>query len=149
MAISKAFQERFLELVEDLPDTKRSDVPAKIGISYSIFSNGLNYGIVPKVKVLVRIADFFDCSLEFLLGLSDDENFTKSQNPTPFHMRLEALIEESKMTVYQISQKTHIERSNFSFWRRNMFLPTLEHVEILSDFFDVSFDYLVGRSYER
>lgn len=149
MAISFEFQSRFQELVDEMTDIKKSAIPGKIGIGYDIFSKSLNYGIVPKTKVLVRIADYFNISLEYLLGMTKDEYFTKAKRPISFPERLEQLCRETGLTIYQISQETHIDRSNFSFWRRGKYLPSLEHLALLAEYFESSFDYILGRSDDK
>ena len=76
MAVSNEFQTRITDLVAE-SDHKRSDLPKLIGIDYSSLSNALNYGIIPTPRILIRIADFFNISLAYLLGSSDDETFFK------------------------------------------------------------------------
>ncbi len=83
----------------------------------------------------IRIADFFNVPLEYLLGTSDNMYFSKAKKPISFHERLEELCKETGLTVYKIGKKTHIDRSNFSFWRRGMYLPSLEHLPLLADYF--------------
>ena len=55
-----------------------------MNIAYTIFSKAYNYGIVPKPIILMRIADFFNISVEYLLGNTDDEYFEKSKSPKTF-----------------------------------------------------------------
>ncbi len=54
-----------------------SDICKKLGLSsgtYSHWKNGTKY---PRVEILVRIADYFDCSVDYLLGRTDIKNSVK------------------------------------------------------------------------
>ena len=144
MAVSNEFQTRITDLVAE-SDHKRSDLPKLMGIDYSSLSNALNYGIIPTPRILIRIADFFNISLAYLLGSSDDETFFKAKEPTTFKDRVIALCDEKAVTCYRVSQDCFFDKSYISRWIHKGYFPSLELLEILSDYFDVSLDYICGR----
>ena len=41
--------------------------------SKNSFSRAYNYGIVPKTPTLIKIADYFNISIEYLMGITDVE----------------------------------------------------------------------------
>ena len=43
-----------------------------IGIEPTTFSNVYNYGIIPKTPTLIKIADYFNVSLDYLFGRTDN-----------------------------------------------------------------------------
>ena len=90
MAVSIDFQNRITDLVAE-SENKKSELPMQIGIDYRSLSNALNYGIVPKPRILIRIADYYNISIKFLLGKTEDEYFEKSKNPSNFKNRLNSL----------------------------------------------------------
>lgn len=152
MRVSDKFQERFNDLVEEkFSFEKKTEVARQIGITYNTFSKIGNYGIVPKVSVLIRIADYFNVSIEYLLAESDDEYFEKSKAPSTFLERLNELKEKKEIkSYYRLAENLHLDRTVISNWLNDGFLPELSNLELLSDFFDVSIDYLLGRTdYER
>ncbi len=147
MRISVAFQNRFQELLEEANYNNKTLAAQKIGITYVTFSKAYNYGIVPKVSVLIQIADFFNVSIDYLLANTDDDRFLKSQNPKTFQERFVMLKERKKIkSFYELAEKVHIHKSNISQWLLKNYLPELESLEDLADFFDVSLDYLLGRT---
>ena len=148
MAVSNEFQSRITDLVAE-SEHKRSDLPKLIGIDYSSLSNALNYGIIPTPRILIRIADFFNISLAYLLGSSDDETFFKAKEPTTFKDRFIALCDEKAVTFYRVSQDCFFDKSYISRWIHKSYFPSLELLEILSDYFDVSLDYILGRTDDR
>lgn len=147
MAISKDFQKRFVDLTSDI-EVKSKDKKAEIiGINRTTFSNAYNYGIVPKTPSLIRIADYFNISIEYLLANTDDEYFDKSAQPKSFLERLEELrIERKIKTRYALSQELLIHRNNIAQWYNLNCLPLVDDLMIIADYFKVSIDYLLGRT---
>ena len=148
MAVSIEFQKRITDLVAE-SNTKKSELPALIGIDYISLSNAINYGIVPTPRILIRMANFFNVSINYLLGRSDDDKFSKSSTNVSFKDRLNSLCSEKGVTVYKVSQACFIERSYFSKWINNDYFPSLEMLDILCDYFDVSIDYILGRTDDK
>ncbi len=147
MRISVEFQNRFKELVEETCDNAKTLAAEKIGVTYVTFSKIYNYGILPKVAVLVQIADFFNVSLEYLLARTDDDRFVRSERPQTFQERLVLLKEEKGLkSFYELAEKVHIHKSNISQWLLKNYIPEIENLEILADYFGVTLDYLLGRT---
>lgn len=151
MRISTEFQNRFKELLQDLNITNKTLAAEKIGITYVTFSKALNYGIVPKIAVLIKLADFFNVSIEYLLAMTDEEYFEKSANPKTFPERLNYLREKKGIpTIYVLADQIHIHRNIIGQWINKNYIPELDNLEIIADFFNVSLDYLLGRTdYEK
>ncbi len=145
MSLSKIFQKRFIDIINET-DYKRAELSKLIPISQSSLSNALSYGIIPSVKTLIRVADFFDISINFLLGKTNEENFIKSSTPTTFHQRFESLCAENEVTHYKVASDCLFDKSSISKWFSKNFIPELEILELLCDYFNVSLDYLLGRT---
>lgn len=145
MSLSTIFQKRFNEIIEE-SDYKRAEIVKLVPISHSTLSNALSYGIIPSVKTLIRVADFFDISINYLLGKIDEEYFEKSSNPTTFHKRFESLCSEKEVTHYKVAADCLFDKSSISKWFSKNFIPELEIIELLCEYFNVSPDYLLGRT---
>ena len=148
MSISLSFQKRFKSLLEE-SDYSRSEIAKLIPLSQSTLSNALTYGIIPSTKTLIKIADFFDISINFLLGKTDIEDFYKSSSPASFLPRFESLCSEKEVTHYKVAADCLFDKSNISRWITKGFLPELEILELLCDYFNVSIDYLLGRTEDK
>ena len=146
MAISPEFQKRFQELVAETNEKTKTATAQKLGISYALFTKAYNYGILLKPQILARIADRFEVSLDYLLGLSDNCEWERPSRTTSFHERFAALLASKELTAYELSKRTHINKSNISQWKKFDYVPVLADLLILADFFDVSLDYLLGRT---
>ncbi len=148
MSISNAFQERLTELVEDC-EVNKSELPNLIGVDYRSLSNALNYGIIPTPRILIRIADYFNVSIKYLLGTSNDEYFNKAKVKSDFKTRFDFLCNENSITHYKVSKDLHFDQSYITRWFSKNYLPSLELLDIICDYFKVSIDYLLGRTDER
>ena len=148
MSISNKFQVRLTDLIEDC-EVNKSALPNLIGIDYRSLSNALNYGIVPTPRILMRIADYFNVSIKYILGASDDEYFSKAKIKSDFKTRFELLCTEKKVTHYKVSKDLHFDNSYITRWFKKNYLPSLELLETISDYFKVSIDYLLGRTDDR
>ena len=145
MSLSKKFQQRFRELITDY-DYKRSDIVRLIPINQCTLSNALSYGIVPSTKTLIRVADFFNVSINFLLGKTEENDFIKAEKTATFISRFESLCLEKKVSHNKVANDCSFDKSNISRWFSKEYTPELEIVELLCDYFNVSPDYLLGRS---
>ena len=56
------------------------------------------------------------------------------------------LIQSRKISVYQVSKDTGISESLMSQWKSGRQLPKYDNLNILADYFNVSGDYLLGRT---
>lgn len=148
MEHSEKFKNRFLELVGDL-DCKKSEIPKLLNIDYNVYMKIAEFGILPKPVVLIRIADYFNISIEYLLGRTDDSSFTKAETATTFLERYQALKTEYHMTDYAVAQKLHIATSYTTNWKNKKYIPSIINLTILSETFKVSIDYLLGRTDDR
>lgn len=140
------FRKRLETLVEET-DIPKYELVKKIGISQTTLSKALMYGIIPKTKTLILIADYFNTSLDYLLCKTDDPVFYGALNRKTFYERLQELKTRKGFTTnYALAQDSHLPRQFFYDWEKNHHLPSVDVLEYLSEYFEVSLDYLLGRS---
>ena len=58
-----------------------------VQVDFRFLSNAYNFGIIPKPSTLMKMADYFNVSIDYLLGRSDNDTFSKSDNPVGFYAR--------------------------------------------------------------
>ncbi len=148
MSIPNVFQNRITDLVEDC-EVNKSALPNLIGVDYRSLSNALNYGIIPTPRILIRIADYFNISVKYLLGTSDDDYFKKAKVKSDFKTRFDYLCKDKNVTHYKVSKDLHFDQSYITRWLNKNYLPSLELLELLSDYFKVSIDFLLGRTDDK
>ena len=146
--VSPEFRERLLELIDDV-GCRRTEFSSLVKVNKDIISRATIYGIVPSMQSLLKIADYSEVSLEYLLGLKDKNEFYKSESPTTFHARLLQLTEEKGTTFAQIAHRMPFARNLFQEWLRRKTLPTLDNLLALAEYFKVSPEYLLGRTDDK
>lgn len=144
MSISTKFQTRINELVGE-SDLKKIDLAKAGNFDYRSLSNAIVYGIIPTTSTLVKMANYFKVSMDYLLGRSNKNEYVGLSNTT-FKERFELLCQENKVTHYKVSQDCFFDKSNVSRWITKNYLPTLEILDMIANYFNVSIDYLLGRT---
>ncbi len=67
MECSAKFKQRFLDLTGDM-DCNKSQIHKILNIDYNIYLKISEFGVIPKPVILMRIADYFNISIRFLIG---------------------------------------------------------------------------------
>ncbi len=143
--ISEKFQLRLLSIINDR-DCAKSELARQAGISYAVMSHMTVYGIIPTTAILIKLANYLDLPLAYVLGESDDTTFYKSESPTSFHVRLKQLKEERQTTYSKIAVVVNFPDSYFHGWIKHKSLPSIEFLKPIAEYFKVSIDYLLGRT---
>lgn len=70
------FWKRFYELCIN-KNTKPNPVAKDIGISSGVITKWKNGTTIPNGETLIKIADYLDCSVDYLLGRTDNPEVNK------------------------------------------------------------------------
>ena len=63
-----------------------------------------------------------------------------------FGQRLKDLRAQKNMTQQELADRSHIARSTLGMYEQDRRRPDFESLDTLADFFDVGFDYLLGKT---
>ncbi|WKG34822.1 helix-turn-helix domain-containing protein [Lactococcus lactis] len=121
----------------------QKELAEKVGVKQNSYANWENGNREPNIEMLVRIADYFDVSLDYLLG-GKMKNITEE-----FSLCLKKLRMKIKLSQKQIAEELKISQQQYSKWEGGIITPNAETLVRLADYFDVSVDYLLGRKRER
>lgn len=147
--ISDAFRLRITELIKNA-GLNNTTYAKLLHIDRDTITHAANYGIIPKVQILMRIADHHKITITYLLGDNDDEdNFHEASPRSTFHIRVKELCEEKKIVFSDIKYQVSFPYAYFYDWMREGTLPTLDKLDSIASYFGVSLDYLLGRSDDR
>ena len=119
---------------------------AKItGIKESCISFYLQGKSMPTVVSLVKMADYFNCSTDFLLGREEENKSVKFKPCPPFSEQLLFLKSHFKCSAYKIYHNTNIAKSSYYEWLSGERQPLLDNIIKLAELFDCSVDFILGR----
>ncbi len=148
--VSMEFSKQLADLIDekkiDIPDYDKYKLAANAKVSKDIINRALTFGIIPSLQPLVRIADELNVSLLYLLGESDNPNFYKADAPKTFHERLEELASKKGVKYSEIARTMPFAENFFYEWKRRNHLPSREYLKAIADYFQVTMDYLLGRT---
>ncbi len=140
--LSDALKE--LMLINDLTEKTLAEQTGIPIACISVYVRGLQ---LPYIDTLLKLADYFKCSVDYLLGLTD--NFCKKDYnySSTFLQRFNELLVTNNCTTYKKFGINEISKSSFYDWKRGKSLPTLENLVKLAQRFNRSIDYILGREY--
>ena len=141
---SAAMQSRLKALLDEF-DMTASEFSVAASINKDVIGRMLTYGIVPSLRTLIKAADVFEVPVMYLLG-EDERDFIPSLTPATFHARIASLAEERGVKYSEISRRMSFAPNSIYEWMRAGTLPSLDYLVELAAYFDVSCDYLLGRT---
>ena len=103
----------------------------------------------PSVRTLTKIADYFDCSLDYLTGRCKNQNAHRSQEDRDLQNgqianRIKLLCKKHNVTAKAMLEEIGLNK-NFMYDLSKGKSPTVKNLTKIADYFDCSLDYLTGR----
>lgn len=142
--VSEQFVERFSELLDEA-GTNAFTVSKEIGCGNSTLSHYLTKRHLPKLNIAIKLADYFNCTVDYLLGRKDENEATKF-NPCPdFGTRFDNICKELDVSRYRLHEDTKIAESVMRYWIQGKTKPSVFNIIQIADALNVSIDYLIGR----
>lgn len=137
------FSERLRELIIER-DISPKQLAEAINVAVSSIHRWQSGKLQIHLSKLIKIANYFHCSLDFLTGRIEEYVPYSSKECPPFPKRLREVIKEKGISTYKLSNETKIEGCYFYKWDRGAD-PHIQTLIKLADYLDISIDYLVGR----
>lgn len=138
------FSESLAELMQER-NLSVKDLAEEVGIKDSNLYYYLRAERLPSVEALVLLADYFSCSADYLLGLTDESRVETYKQCPPFSQQLNFLLEYFGLSTYKVYTCANISKARFFDWKRGKYVPSLDNIMKLAEVFDCSVDYLLGR----
>ncbi len=145
------FSKRLKKLMDNEKISRRM-LALKTGSQRKSVLNWLNGIYYPRYDSLIRLADYFNVSCDYLLGEVNDASIKLDPNVCPieevpelFIRRLNQYIVKNKITMYQLAKKLRMEQSTLSKWINSKSMPEISTLIKLAIVMEESVDYLLGR----
>jgi len=144
MDILSLFSERLNDLIFEKKIT--SEVFAKeIGIDVSNIYRYLRKESVPVLSNAIKIADYFNCSLDFLFGVTEENYSSTYKSAQPFDVCFKAILEKNNRSRYRVHKDTGISDQRLDDWYHGIRVPTIENIIALAGYFNCTMDSLMKR----
>lgn len=137
----KTFIERLKELRKQsgLTQQQLADIVGTTQQNIAFWETGRQR---PKQPSLIKLANYFNVSIDYLLvGKAQAE-----EKLSVFPERLKQLRVEAKLTQQQMAEAFNIKQPTYAQWETGRTKPKGETLERFADFFNVSTDYLLGKT---
>ena len=146
MSNERKFAERLTEFMI-LGSLNATQLSEKTGISRSAISGLLRQEHLPSTKALTAFADYFHCTTDYLLGLTDDyqDGIHAVKSELSFGKIFKKLLKETKTTQYFLTKHEKISGNLIYKWLNDQAEPSVYNLMKLSRAMNVSVDCLLGR----
>lgn len=138
-----SFQERLQDLLTE-NNLSRLQLAKRLGLSSTTINGYFNDNYYPQIDIAIKMANYFNCSLDFLFGLSEDVN-NNCKNQNSFIENFDKLLKQNKLPIARALREMKMSEYNYYRWKAGKFPKTINLIEI-AKFFDTSIDNLIGRS---
>ena len=139
---------KFSESLKELMQEKNLTIQAlseSTGISISNIFRWKNGEHSIYLSNALKLADYFDCSLEFLFDRTATRLDYIPRSCPPFYNRLNEVMKQQGISGYKITLKDKVfTRSQYHRWKSGGDI-SYETLITLAKYFNCTLDYLVGR----
>ncbi|MDE6302798.1 MAG: transcriptional regulator [Clostridia bacterium] len=118
---------------------------AEIGVSASRITDYIRNDKLPTVQTLIKIADYFNCSTDYLLGKEYENAHEEFCTPPSFAQRLIFLKENFHLAHKEIYSGKGITKSRYFEWLSGKRQPSIDNVINLAENLHCSIDFILGR----
>lgn len=135
------FQERLTELLED-NNISRLKLAKEINSTSTTINGYFNKNYFPTLEIAIKISKYFNISLDYLFGLSDNK-VNKNTNDKTFFENFNSLVKSSKKSILNTMKDMNFTDANYYRWKSGL-MPKTNNLITIAKYFDVSLDDLVG-----
>ena len=115
-----------------------------MGIAERAVANWMAMRYFPTIDCARRIANAFDCSLDYLFGLSESKTNINRDSSLDFVLKFQTLCRKKGVTQYRVAKECGFGESMISKWKHGKY-PKTETLIKLANYFGCTLDFLVGR----
>lgn len=98
---------------------------------------------LPSFQVCVKLCNFFDCSIDFVLGLSQDYKKNVVYCTDNFVKNYGKILKNKNLSHHKVCKDTKLDESRYFDWQKGK-LPYLSTLITLANYFKISVDELIG-----
>lgn len=142
--------EVFIENLKDLiVESNKSlrQLAEESGVSAMQYSRYLK-GSIPTIEITLKIAKYFDCSLDYLFGLSNSKETNKYKtydfDISNFLINYGCLLKQNNITHFKFMKTIGYDESIIRHWKSGS-IPRLDIIYYIAKNLGGSIDNLIGR----
>lgn len=127
------------------------ELAKRLNMSDAIITMYENGKRTPSIEALVKLSQIFNCSVDYLLGIDDEEKDMprKTEFKKSLGRRLRNLREQNDMTQDELGEKLNLSSKTISSFETGYNEPDGETLVMLANMYNVSTDYLLGNTINK
>jgi len=137
------FSERLKELMFE-NELNAEQLADAVGVSRTTAYRWTKEPLQIKRDSLIAVADYFECTIEFLIGRSYDDRKIKANACPNFAKQVRKIMKEKNISTYKFERTGKFKCSYLNDWEKG-YQPVIQTLIELSEYFGCTIDYLVGR----
>ena len=138
--------QNFSENLKELMIYKNIDIKTlskDANIKLSTLYYYLEYKSLPSIKNAIKLSHYFNCSIDYLLGLSEIEKINTKISSNNFIDNYEYLLKINNTNNNKVCKILNLNRNSIYNWKKGQ-IPKMVNLIEIAKYFDVSIDYLLG-----
>lgn len=139
---------RYEELRLDF-EKKQGEIAEVLGVKRNTYSKWENMINDMKLEKSNDLANYYDSSLDYLLGLSNIKKGNFKSLDIDYNIlikRLKKLRKDNNLSQEFLSEKLGFPQTTYSQYEVGTSIPTTLKLLVIATYYNVSCDYLVGRT---
>ncbi len=118
------------------------------GFKQGYYTGWENNKYIPGADSLIKLANYFGCSVDYLLNNKSKDESTNICNKINIGTNIKQLRLSLGKTQKEIAEQGGFRQGIYANWENNRFLPGADSLIKLADCFGCSVDYILGRESE-
>lgn len=135
---------RLQELV-DIKDKGKKELSKFMNVSLALIYKWINNETKPNLANLIQIADFYNISIDYLAGRTDDNSFVKTKQVIPFDVNIKNILSERKITKYRLFKDCGFSDGHDYSWFTLKNSPRYDNLLKIAEYLNMSMDEIAGR----
>lgn len=138
----------FAERLSELMFERKISAPALariLGCGRASVYRYLSGTKMPAVNLFVKMADYFSCTTDFLVGLEGETYAHHFRETVPFSQRLPLLLQHFGISRYRLEKLSGFSQSTLFYWATGKTSPSLEKLVTLAKALQCTLDFILGR----
>lgn len=142
---------RYEELRLDF-EKNQTEIADVLGVKRNTYSKWENMINDMRLEKSNELANYYEVSLDYLLGLSNFKGTSFKSLEINYDLltrRLKQLRKDNGITQELLSEKLGFPQTTYSQYERGINIPSTLKLLVIAIYYNVSFDYLVGRTDDK
>lgn len=139
---------KVLKELREYNNLSQYDIAEKMGISRSSYNQfEQQYDIIP-IKRLNELANIFNCSIDYLLDLTDKKSYLNSKEAIDIEVskaRLKEFRKSRKLTQNKLAEVLQASQSVVAYFERGRNFIATPFLYTICKKYNISADYLLGK----